>query len=266
MSDAKVMDRARELGMVLQEEPDIDLSALSGTPSPTGEAGMTPTPSQGGELTPVPTQNTGPTPPEGEALATQPPDNADTASTPSEKEDPTPQPEKSNPTSAPPEDGSPTQAPTEGDEPAPTGEGELSGSGETTKPTQEADNPADKSDVADLSPTPVVSDEKVSITIFSGMSSEAFAYEAQRLGLVEDALALDRYLVQNGYSKYIRAGTYRIKKGSTYEEIAKRVAMLPETGTGKPKTKTEPKTEAEPKTDAEPKTETEPKTGTDGEN
>ncbi len=62
MTDDEIMARARALGMVMQEDTEVDLSALTGTPSPTGEPsidgedGDEPDPTQPNEsdLTPTP--------------------------------------------------------------------------------------------------------------------------------------------------------------------------------------------------------------------
>lgn len=200
MTDAEIMDRARELGMVLQEEPDIDLSALSGTPSPTGEAGLTPVPSDGADLTLAPSG--------GEDLTPTPSVEADLTPTPSAEADLTP---------TPPGQEAPTPSGEEVLTPTPSGGEDL------TLPPTEGGEPTQEA-----SATSAPESEKVTLTITYGMGSEVVAYEAHRLGLVDDAMAFDRYLMQNGYSQYIRPGTYQIPKGATYEEIAKRVAMLPE--------------------------------------
>ncbi len=55
MTDEEIKDRAQELGMVQREETDVDLSALTGTPSPTGEDAITPPPDVTGEAQGTPT-------------------------------------------------------------------------------------------------------------------------------------------------------------------------------------------------------------------
>ncbi len=63
--------------------------------------------------------------------------------------------------------------------------------------------------------------ETVSFEIRSGQSSYGVSKSLVEAGLVEDALAFDKYLEDNGYSKRISTGTYEIPMGSTEEEIAK---------------------------------------------
>lgn len=73
-------------------------------------------------------------------------------------------------------------------------------------------------------PNPVSSDTNhqklISFQIVKGMYSNAVAQEAYRIGLVENADEFDRYLVDHGYASLIRIGTYQIKQGATYSEIA----------------------------------------------
>ena len=69
--------------------------------------------------------------------------------------------------------------------------------------------------------TPVPeSDEAVTIEIFRGDTSHAVSLRLEEAGLVADAQEFDAYLVDNGYSTTIRAGTYSIPVGASWEEIA----------------------------------------------
>ena len=80
-----------------------------------------------------------------------------------------------------------------------------------------------------LSPSPEVtpemttsapdSGESVTIEIFRGDSSYTVSMRLEEAGLVADAREFDAYLVDNGYSRSIRAGTYRIPVGASWEEI-----------------------------------------------
>ena len=63
-------------------------------------------------------------------------------------------------------------------------------------------------------------DEYVTLVIERGESSVSVSRSLAQLGLVESAKAYDRYLCENGYDKLIRVGTHKIKVGSTQEEIA----------------------------------------------
>ncbi len=73
------------------------------------------------------------------------------------------------------------------------------------------------SDVGDVV-VPVV------ITIKSGDSSYTVSKALAAAGLVEDAVEFDDYLCDNGYSRKIRTGTYELKVGMSYGEIAKTIA------------------------------------------
>lgn len=62
--------------------------------------------------------------------------------------------------------------------------------------------------------------ESVTIEIFRGDSSYAVSKRLEEAGLVEDAREFDAYLMENGHSRSIRAGIYRIPAGASWEEIA----------------------------------------------
>ena len=71
-------------------------------------------------------------------------------------------------------------------------------------------------------PTPTV--ETVTILIVRGDSSYTVSRRLEEAGLIENARDYDTYLVDNGYSKTIRTGTYKIPVNATWEEIAKIIA------------------------------------------
>ncbi len=68
-------------------------------------------------------------------------------------------------------------------------------------------------------------DEAGSVTIIikGGASSDSVSRQLEDAGLVDSALAYDKYLCQNGYDKSIRVGTYEIPANATGEEIAKMI-------------------------------------------
>ena len=65
--------------------------------------------------------------------------------------------------------------------------------------------------------------KNVSITITGGDSSLSVGKKLQNAGLVSSASAFDDYLEQNGYDHVIRTGTFSIKEGSSYHDIAKEI-------------------------------------------
>ena len=72
--------------------------------------------------------------------------------------------------------------------------------------------------------TEVPDTESVTIVIVRGDSSYTVSRRLVEAGLIEDARGFDTYLVDNGYSKTIRTGTYKIPLGATWEEIARIIA------------------------------------------
>lgn len=69
--------------------------------------------------------------------------------------------------------------------------------------------------------TSLLSEDVVQIEIYWGNNSISVSEALEEAGLVEDAAAFDKYLRENGLSKIINMGTYKIKLGTSEEEIAK---------------------------------------------
>ena len=63
----------------------------------------------------------------------------------------------------------------------------------------------------------------MTLTVYSGNSSDTVAKRARDLGLVTDAKDFDNYLVRNGYANRIRVGSFQIPVGASYETIAKAI-------------------------------------------
>lgn len=61
----------------------------------------------------------------------------------------------------------------------------------------------------------------VTITVEAGSGSRTVCNQLAEAGLIEDAAAFDRYLIENGYSKRICVGAYEIEPGTDEEQIAK---------------------------------------------
>lgn len=72
-----------------------------------------------------------------------------------------------------------------------------------------------------VSQTSIPRREIISVTITAGMWSDQIAEKFKELGLVDSAKKFDKFLCDNDYASLIRVGSYRIPKGSSYEEIAK---------------------------------------------
>lgn len=60
----------------------------------------------------------------------------------------------------------------------------------------------------------------VTITVKRGQVCREIAEELQRLGAVDDAEAFRVYMGRSGAASSIRCGTFQIKKGASYKEIA----------------------------------------------
>ena len=65
--------------------------------------------------------------------------------------------------------------------------------------------------------------EVVTITIQSGQFSESVSEACEKAGLVKSATEFNKYLCDNGYSGRLAVGDHKITKGSSFEEIAKKL-------------------------------------------
>lgn len=83
--------------------------------------------------------------------------------------------------------------------------------------SQDEDESSGEAETSDSS----VSEETVTVTIISGSGSGTVCRQLEEAGLIEEAREYDRYLIREGYSKRICAGTYEIPVGADWEEIAK---------------------------------------------
>lgn len=64
------------------------------------------------------------------------------------------------------------------------------------------------------------SDKKVRIEISGGEYSDVICRKLKKEGLIDDADAYNKFLVENEYDNFILPGVYEIPMDSTYEEIA----------------------------------------------
>lgn len=92
-------------------------------------------------------------------------------------------------------------------------------SSETTQPSEKVNDTTEASLPQEASGEPDA--EPVSFQVKSGATSSTVSRELAAAGLIEDAAAFDTFLCNNGYSKRIRAGTYKIAPGTSEEDIAK---------------------------------------------
>ena len=97
---------------------------------------------------------------------------------------------------------------------------ETSSVSEETMPDQEATKSV--STEASIS-SEIIDDTIIVIQISSGMSSEAVSKMLEKGGVVESAAELNSFLVNEGYSRYIRTGTYEFTKDMSFEDIAAKI-------------------------------------------
>lgn len=84
---------------------------------------------------------------------------------------------------------------------------------------EEASEPVEESVVEEIE-KPDSTGEKIAIVINKGNGSDTVARKLYEAGLVADATAYDKWLIQNGYDRKISAGTFEIEKGASEEQIA----------------------------------------------
>ncbi len=66
-------------------------------------------------------------------------------------------------------------------------------------------------------------DIKKELTINDGDWAGKVSDELERLGIIDDSKAFDKYLVENGYSNVINSGTYDISPEDSYHDIAEKI-------------------------------------------
>ncbi len=84
---------------------------------------------------------------------------------------------------------------------------------EPSKPNTEDDEPPSQEDNH-------AQGRKVTITIVGGDVSRMVSQKVQEAGLVDDAEEFNDYLGSHNYANFLQPGTYEIKKGSNFRQIA----------------------------------------------
>lgn len=122
-----------------------------------------------------------------------------------------------------PESPEPSEKPKESASPSPKEELEKpkgkADSGDEPKASQEPSEDTPFEDTGDFDGKTEKS--YVEITISKGMWSDIIAQLIEDAGLIEDAEDFNDFLTDNGYASYISVGTYEIKMGADYSEIAR---------------------------------------------
>lgn len=91
---------------------------------------------------------------------------------------------------------------------------------ELTEQTEASDKPDAKEEKL-KEPVDISSKEMVTITVEKGNGSDTVARKLKEAGLVDDAVAYDKWLIENGYDRRISAGSHSIPVGASKEEIAR---------------------------------------------
>lgn len=186
LSDAEVIARAKELGMVMEYDKKSD------------------TIPKGTEQTNIPEETETQTKAEPDTQEVQKPENTEiqTEKTDESQTEKTEEPQTEVQTEQ--ASGPETEAQTEkaGEQQAEVQE----------QNTPEAEEPRDAEEAV-----PQVKE----FVVDRGASSDKVAEKLFQEGLVDDAAAFNRYLVENHYDSSIQNGTFQITEGASYEEISK---------------------------------------------
>lgn len=91
----------------------------------------------------------------------------------------------------------------------------------TEKATTEAPTTTEKATTEASTTEKADTSTQTTITISSGMSSEAIASALANAGLVDDASKFNSFLVANGYDMKLETGSFSLETGMSYEKIAK---------------------------------------------
>lgn len=68
-----------------------------------------------------------------------------------------------------------------------------------------------------------IEDDKKQLTINDGDWAGKVSKELESMGIIDDAQAFDKYLIDNGYSSVIHSGTYDVSPDDTYHELAEKI-------------------------------------------
>lgn len=94
----------------------------------------------------------------------------------------------------------------------------------TVKPSKTSEPTTNPDRNADADPSKIKHLEKgtkVKFKVRSGLLSSSVARELQEAGIIDDQWEFDHYIVRHGYGDSIIAGTYELKAGDSYANIAK---------------------------------------------
>ena len=97
----------------------------------------------------------------------------------------------------------------------------VTGEGGETEKQGETKKPGNTGKPAKKSPKPKKVTNGREFTVRGGLLSSSVAREMKEAGIINNADAFDEYLERSGNAKKVRAGTYKIPNGASYEQIAR---------------------------------------------
>ncbi len=85
----------------------------------------------------------------------------------------------------------------------------------------EATPAIEQSEIEIVSQPETADSKTVTIIVNKGDGSDTVSRKALNAGIIEDSVAFDRFLMENGYDRKITTGSHEIPQGATFEQIAK---------------------------------------------
>lgn len=212
MSDAEIIQRAMDLGMVMEEGSSGTLADMPGQEGQSSNANTTPDDGQNASDDSQPSASDDDrtsTSDDGQSIVSDDGQNTD---------DPADAPDSGQSTdstgSAEGPDGTDAQGDGAAQPGTPAEDGKDAGdggdhTGQEKDRTQSADRKKQDEE-----------EKKITLKVEGGDVSRAVSQRAFEAGLVSNADEFNQYLGDNGYANFLQPGTYHIKKGATFEQIA----------------------------------------------
>lgn len=210
ISDAEVRARAAALGMV-------DASTISLTEAQNLEQQTR----QPEEQQPEEQQPEEQQPEEQQPEEQQPEEQQPEEQQPEEQQPDEQQPEEQQPEEQQPEEQQPEEQQPEEQQPEEQQPEEQQPEEQQPEEQQPEEQQPEEQQPEEQKPEAPATGEIVVITVSRGNGSETVAKNCQSAGLVEDADAFNKFMIQNGYSTVLRVGSFEIPTGSDMETVAK---------------------------------------------
>lgn len=221
ISDEEVIRRAMKLGMIMQENKPGTLAdpPQSGASSVDLETGADPQDSVRADDDPLSDAEKDTQDPSSgsDPSADQDPSSGDDSQSGNDPSGTQKDPSSGADASSDPSGGSDTSPST--DKPSSGDSGKKEDADKPSDKKTDSDKPS-KKDPADSKPKDSSDEDEVEIVIASGDVSRMVSAKVFEAGLVDDADEFNSYLGSNDYDNMLQPGTYKIKKGSSFRQIA----------------------------------------------